>query len=223
VRTAVDAATRVPFVRMSSQTVYELIGYLGSALIVISLAMSSIIRLRLINLAGSLVFTLYGALIGSIPVVITNVIITGLNLWYLRKELTTRAALRVVSVERDDPFLDAFLDTYRSDIAGYVEPSVLSAPTDVRFVMLRDATPAGVFLAVDDGDGNLRILLDYVAPRYRDLKVGALLYQDDARRFSDLGYGTLRVEHPHQRQRSYLAAMGFAVEGDAMVRHKVPR
>ena len=55
---------------MSADTVYELIGYLGSALIVVSLAMSSIIRLRIVNLAGAVVFSFYGVLIGSIPVIV---------------------------------------------------------------------------------------------------------------------------------------------------------
>ena len=87
---------------MSADTVYELIGYLGSALIVVSLAMSSIIRLRIVNLAGAVVFSFYGVLIGSIPVIVTNVIISGLDIWYLRKELTTRPALTVVPVDAAD-------------------------------------------------------------------------------------------------------------------------
>jgi hypothetical protein len=45
---------------MSTETIYELIGYAGSILIVISLAMSSIIKLRVINLMGAITFGVYG-------------------------------------------------------------------------------------------------------------------------------------------------------------------
>lgn len=199
---------------MSSGTIYEIIGYIGSALIVISLAMSSIIRLRLINLGGSLVFTTYGVLIGSPPIVVTNVIIAGLDLWYLRRELTTREALDIVAVAPGDPFLAAFLDTYHHDIVTFVDPQPTPDDTDVRFVILRDANPAGVFLGVRGEPGTLRVLLDYVAPRYRDLESGSLLYRDDAGRFADLGYLELVVANVHSRQRTYFAKMGFVDGGD---------
>ena len=75
---------------MSSSTIYELIGYLASILIVISLAMSSVIRLRVVNLVGAVVFSIYGVLIGSLPVLLTNLVITGLDIFYLYRELSTR-------------------------------------------------------------------------------------------------------------------------------------
>ncbi len=61
----------------------ELIGYAASALVVTSLAMASVVRLRMFSLAGSLTFTAYGFLIGSVPIIITNATIACLNLWFL--------------------------------------------------------------------------------------------------------------------------------------------
>ena len=65
----------------------ELVGYLASALVVTSLAMTSVVRLRMISLAGSITFTVYGALIGSVPIIITNSSIACLNVWFLSREL----------------------------------------------------------------------------------------------------------------------------------------
>jgi hypothetical protein len=84
---------------MSTETIYEHIGYAGSILIVISLAMSSIIKLRVINLMGAITFGVYGFLIGSMPVLMTNLVITALDAWYLRKELSRREELKVIAVE----------------------------------------------------------------------------------------------------------------------------
>ena len=50
----------------------ELVGYVASALVVASLAMTSVVRLRTISLAGSVTFVVYGVLIGSVPIIITN-------------------------------------------------------------------------------------------------------------------------------------------------------
>jgi|ERR1051325_4597590 hypothetical protein len=57
---------------MGYLNIYELIGYVASVLVAISLTMTSILRLRIINLTGSACFTLYGLLIGAYPVAIVN-------------------------------------------------------------------------------------------------------------------------------------------------------
>lgn len=42
----------------------ELIGYTASLLVVVSLSMTSVVRLRMISLAGSIAFVVYASLIG---------------------------------------------------------------------------------------------------------------------------------------------------------------
>lgn len=191
---------------MSADTVYEVIGYAASALVVISLAMSSIIRLRIVNLAGAVVFAIYGGLIGSIPVVVTNTIIAGLDVWYLRKELGSRQEVSIIPVDASDPFLAAFIDRYRRDI---IEFGRLDAEVDVRYVILRNAASAGVFLGRDAGQGTLEVLVDYVAPPFRDLKSGEVLYANEGRRFAELGFDEVRVSEPNPRQTAYFSSMGF--------------
>lgn len=39
---------------------YELVGYIASALVAMSMLMTSILRLRIVNLVGSTVFGVYG-------------------------------------------------------------------------------------------------------------------------------------------------------------------
>lgn len=206
---------------MTSQAVFEIIGYVGSVLIVASLAMSSIIRLRIVNLAGASVFAVYGALIGSAPIILTNAAITILDLWYLRRELTTREDLSVVSVEADDPFLAAFLDRYGTDMETFADQSVPLEEAEVHFVMLRDANPAGVFLGTWRGGGEIRVIVDYVAPPYRDLRSGACLY--DGERFAALGAKKLVVETPDRRQGHYLLEMGYEERDDGSVVKMIDR
>ncbi|MCB1246128.1 MAG: YgjV family protein [Acidimicrobiia bacterium] len=202
---------------MSTTAVYEIIGYLASALIVISLAMSSIIRLRVINLVGAITFTIYGLLIGSIPVAVTNVIIAGLDVFYLRRELRTRQELTVVPTERDDGFLGTYLTVFGDDMTSFVQPHETLEQADVFFVMLRDATAAGVFAGRSDGS-DLIVVVDYVAPPFRDHKSGSQLYRNAGERFRTSGYQRVVVPVPDSRQTDYLASMGFTPTDDgAMV------
>lgn len=62
----------------------ELVGYLASALVLVSFLMKDIKKLRIINSIGCFVFVIYGILLNwSLPIVITNVVIIGINLYYL--------------------------------------------------------------------------------------------------------------------------------------------
>jgi GNAT superfamily N-acetyltransferase len=156
------------------------------------------------------VFALYGVLIGSIPVLVTNVVISGLDVWYLRKELTTRENLTVIPVEASDPFLEAFVTAHHDDIVSYATDDTLAGDADIHLVMLRNEVPAGVFIGRSDHDAALDVVVDYVAPAYRDHKSGASLYRVGAARFADVGFSTVRVANVDKRQRWYYEDMGFA-------------
>ena len=63
----------------------EWLGYLASAVLVISLTSKSIIRLRILNTIGCILFIIYGSIIGTWPVVISNSMIVVINLYYLNQ------------------------------------------------------------------------------------------------------------------------------------------
>jgi hypothetical protein len=70
----------------SMQEYTPYIGYLASALVLISFLMKKIIYLRVINSFGCAFFIIYGTLISSVPVVITNVAIVMVNIYYLTRK-----------------------------------------------------------------------------------------------------------------------------------------
>lgn len=64
----------------------EIIGYIASAIVLISFLMKNIKKLRVINTIGCLIFIVYGVLLNfSIPIIITNSVIVGINIYFLIK------------------------------------------------------------------------------------------------------------------------------------------
>ncbi len=61
----------------------EYIGYIASALVLISFLMKNITYLRVINTFGCGFFIMYGSLLHSVPIVLTNAAIVLVNLFYL--------------------------------------------------------------------------------------------------------------------------------------------
>ena len=192
----------------------ELIGYLASALVVTSLAMTSVVRLRMISLAGAVTFTTYGFLIGSVPIIITNVSIACLNVWFLSRELGGGRDLGAVVVPSDSPFLADFLANHARDIQLFQPEHDASRSPDVAIVLTRDGLPAGVVLGDRDGD-RLDITLDYVLRAYRDSRLGAWLFGDGARVFRSEGITTVTTPGGNETHRGYLARVGFEYDVDA--------
>jgi len=63
----------------------DYIGYIASALVLISFLMKNITYLRVINTIGCGFFILYGIFLPSTPIIITNAAIVLVNLYYLLK------------------------------------------------------------------------------------------------------------------------------------------
>lgn len=64
-------------------TTTELIGYIASAVLLFSFTRKGIKKLRWFNSLGCLLFVVYGFMLDSIPVVITNLAIIAINIYYL--------------------------------------------------------------------------------------------------------------------------------------------
>lgn len=61
----------------------EWLGYAASVLVGISLLMGDMRRLRVINLLGCLLFTVYGLMIEAFPVAVMNLFGAGVNIYHL--------------------------------------------------------------------------------------------------------------------------------------------
>jgi hypothetical protein len=63
----------------------ELLGYIGTTVVMASFMMSNVKWLRIVNSIGCSIWILYGFQIESMPVVLTNVGILAINLFHIIK------------------------------------------------------------------------------------------------------------------------------------------
>jgi hypothetical protein len=188
----------------------ELVGYAASVLVVVSLAMTSVVRLRVISLIGSLTFVGYGVLIGSIPIILTNVAVAILNVVHLRREFGPTRPLGAVPIEVDAPFLRDFVDRHRDEIRRS-QPGFDTVPVDGYALMLtRDALPAGVLIGHPQGE-TLRLVCDFVLPEYR-------LFADGAAVLRKAGFSRVSSPAGTPGHASYLRSVGFVADGESYTR-----
>ena len=177
-------------------TTVEIIGYVGSALVLVSFLMASVVKLRVVNAIGSFIFAIYALIIHSYPTMIMNVCLVLINLYYLWKLRNSEPNYRMLRLAPNERFVEAFLESHKDDItACFPGRSWDLAAQDRVYLVCHSDDAAGILMGSEQ-DGVLDIALDYTTPTYRDASVGRyLLDRLPAEKLSVLQYKNAEPNH----------------------------
>ena len=201
---------------MDKHMMIEMIGYLGSTLVVISMLMSSVMKLRIINSIGSCVFAAYALIIHSYPTALMNFCLVGINVYNMAKLLKhDDKHYHLVEASANDIYLDYFINHYMDDIKSYFSKFKFEKEkTDVVYYVCCEENPAGILLGHKTEDNGIEVSLEYTTPMYRDCSVGKYLYEKLSERgIKDLTY----LECPEVHV-PYLKKMGFQKKGHSYIK-----
>lgn len=67
-------------------TPIEILGYVSMVVVLISMTMNNIKKLRILNSISCVMFAVYGFLLGAYPIVIMNILVIFINLYRLSKD-----------------------------------------------------------------------------------------------------------------------------------------
>lgn len=193
------------------------IGYVASGAIALSMTMSSILKFRWINLAGAVLFSAYGFLIGALPVGFLNAFIALVDIYYLYSIYSKKEVFEILEVRADNKYLLRFIEFHEKDIQHFF-PGFAYQPelNTVSFFVLRNMAVAGVFLAHRKENHCLSVGLDFVLPEYRDFKNGKYIYLRLRNHFIDDGYTKVIAEGKSEKYSQYLAKLGFERNTEGM-------
>ncbi|MBP3708863.1 MAG: YgjV family protein [Treponema sp.] len=196
---------------MNTQTIIEIIGYVGSAIVLLSFLMTSVVKLRLVNSLGSLIFMTYALIIHSYPTALMNLCLVLINLRFLWKMRNTEKEYNIVKVNKDDAFLQYMIESYRDDILHWFPGVSFNFSSMNRaYVVCCKGTAAGIMIG-EEHDGVMELLLDYSTPEYRDFSIGTFLL---AKLPAD-GIKKLVYRGPTEYHEKYLTKIGFVKADDA--------
>jgi hypothetical protein len=195
---------------MNWQTVIEIIGYAGSLLVIVSMLMTSVIKLRVINTVGSLIFATYALIIHSYPTAIMQVCLITINVVSLYNLTKNKKDYSVIKVDKNDSYLKYFQEIHREDILKFFpDADRISAENVEVYFVCCGSNPAGLFCATRISDSELTILIDYATPFYRDCSVGKHLYKY----LAEMGIKKLSAKNDVLEHAAYLKKMGFKLQG----------
>ena len=187
----------------------EWIGYIASLIVLISLVMSSVKKLRWINMIGSIIFAVYGVLIKSYPVAVMNLGIVLVNIYYLVQLYGKKDLFKLIPIT-DNAYLNHFMDVYKKDMSQFIDLSFDLTNKDLtRFFVSRNTVPAGLFIGRKIENDTFEIIVDYTTPAYRDFKMAEFLFKNQKEVFHEQGYKTLLSKPGQETHRAYLEKIGF--------------
>lgn len=198
----------------NAKFVIEAFGYLGSFLVLVSMLMTSVMKLRIINTIGSTIFTIYALIIHSYPTAFMNFCLILINLYYLYKMSKVEKVHKIVECKNDDALLDHLINYYKDDIIA-IFPGVDLDLTHINkaYVVLCEGKPVGLTLGRKEGD-DLVLNLDYSIPEHRDFSIGSFLFNYIK------GTGIKRVIYkgPDENHKEYLASQGFVKQENVYIK-----
>ena len=164
--------------------VLEAVGYIGTALVVLSMTMTSVLRLRIVNIAGSAVSVFYAAAVGAYPVVFLNAILIAVNAAKIVQFFRLEKSYHLIETNGGAGLPNYLAQKYNDDILNYFP---------------------GFKAGKIDGEKTFHISIDYTTPAYRDNSAGLFLYKEIARR----GVKKAVLETSAKNHEAYMYKIGF--------------
>lgn len=183
-------------------------GYFATVVILISLMMSSIIKLRWINLIGSLMFATFGFMISSVPTTALNLGIVIIDAYYLYKLYNGKDEFNVVEAELDSKYFHYFLKKHSTEIKEQMDVLEFSSKEKAYYFVRNDNT-AGLLMGRRLEEDVFFIDVDFVSKRYRDFKIGMHFLGESRIKRILSDYKELHAVAKTDHHEEYLKRVGF--------------
>lgn len=185
-------------------------GYAASTVIAISMTMSSLLKLRIINLFGATMMAVYGILFHAYPVLLLNTFIVSIDIYYLYKIFARKDYFKILEVRVENRYLIKFLEFHAKEVHKFFPNfSYDENKVSCSFLVLRNMAVAGVLVLKNKSETEAEILLDFVIPEYRDFKPGYFVFVQNKQLFAGKNIQKLYTQAHTKKHIKYLKKMQF--------------
>lgn len=200
----------------------EWMGYAASLFLILSLSVTNSLKFRWLNAAGCAFFVIYGALLGAIPVLLTNGILLAINIYYLLRIYRHSEKFDLLSFAAGDQVANKFIEYYEKGISDYFphfKQEQITQDNCISFFVLRDMAIANMFSATVTPAGEALVHINFTVEKFRDYKVGRYIFKQEKQYLQDKGIRKIVYRQmPNAKHIGFLKVMGFVQEGDYWVK-----
>lgn len=196
------------------QQITPYFGYLASLCLIIALLVNNDLKFRWFNTLGNVFFIVYAIILNAFPVLLTNVILFGINAYHLFKVYRKQENFDMLEFNGDEKLAQKFLQFYQKDIDNYFPDfKQETLQHNLNFVVTRDLVIANMFSAAVSENGDATVVLNYTLQKYRDYKIGRYIFEKE-KDFLIVN-GVKRIVYnsvANKNHQQFLTVMGFKKE-----------
>ena len=192
-------------------TIAPYFGYLASLFLILALLVSNDLKFRWFNTLGNVAFITYALIIGAFPVLLTNVILICINLYYLIKIYTKKENFDLLEIKENEQLAQKFIEFYKSDIQNYFPHfEATQMVGNLNFIVMRDLVIANIFSAAIKPNGDAEVVVNYTTQKYRDYKVGTFIFEKEKDLMTSKGIKRIVYKIvSNKKHLEFLTVMGF--------------
>lgn len=192
---------------------YEIIGYAGTILVILSMMMTSVVKLRIVNICGSVLSMTYAIISNTWPIVLMNAALIIINIIQLIRSYSRKLNFNYKIVKPFDTSFKHFLEIYSNDINKYFNTYTFKDTEDV-FLVFIDTELVGAFVG-ENINGDFIVSIDYAIPKYRDLSVAKYLFPI----LKEHHISKIVQSSGVNKHNRYLTKMGFVLENSLFIKY----
>lgn len=192
----------------------EIFGYIGTALVILSMMMTSVTKLRIINISGSIISAIYAFISNTWPIVIMNLCLIIINLFHLIKDFSQKNKFGHIKLDKYDKNVNYFLTYYKDDIDKFYPNYKLDFhdTTEIHMIYI-GCEIVGILVGTRISDV-FRIEMDYSIKKYRDIAVDKFLFP----KLYEEGINMLTAKKTSQAHDKYLMKIGFKDDNGILIK-----
>ncbi len=186
----------------------EIFGYIGTALVIVSMMMTSVVKLRVINMCGGLISLIYSIFVNAWPVVVLNACLICINFVQTVRQLTKREAVTLLRVRAKDSSVKYLFDIWQEDALKYYSDLNLQEMNEEEIHILYVGERAvGFIIGTQNGD-LFHLNTSYLIPSCRTNAMTERIFAA----LRNKGIHTLTsCEFYNQAPNRFLLNMGFEI------------
>jgi hypothetical protein len=161
-----------------------------------------------------MLFVAYGLLLGATAIVVANIILIIVNLYFVIRNSKPRNDFIIARCGKNDSLLNEFVNFHLADIKKLVPQLNWDKVADdaLCYYLMLNMQLAGVWVAEKIDAAAYVVKLDYVAAEYRDMEGGKFIYRNNYEMLRALGIRTLITNVGLDAYNHYVEKMGFVRE-----------
>ncbi len=197
------------------------LGYLASLMLIFALLAKSDLKFRYFGMAGNIFFIAYALIVKAYPVLLTNIILLGINGYYCYKLLNLKEDFELMEFSGKEKLIQKFLFFYKTDIESYYPVFKKEELEDnLNFVVLRNLVIANIFSVKVDEEGKGEVLINYTVPKYRDFKIGTFIFEREKDFLKNNGVKYLHYSRVvNKNHKNFLKKMNFKNTPEGFVKN----